>query len=175
VRANTASLIPVTSPLPPLTYTVSSYFAWTELVPGQSISVLPNFNVSPGDEMFVEVWVGNKGANPSLSGAYAIAFVEDVSKAEYTYIYNAMSKVKVLGYQAEWIMERPFEGGVLPGLADYTETYMYSPWTEKTDGTWLSYDQNNAVQITMGGADRTLSSAIVIDTNTIYFAWAAFN
>jgi hypothetical protein len=49
---------------------------------------------------------------------------------------------------------------------------MYEPWAEKTDGTWLSYDQNNALQITMvDGTGNTMSTAISIDTNTIWFVW----
>ncbi len=172
-KTNIAVIAP---PIAPLTYTFSTYFAWTELLPGQSITTLPNFNVSPGDEMFVEVWVGNKGASPSLSGQYAIAFVEDVTKAEYTYVYNLIGSVKVLGYQAEWIMERPFEGGVLPGLADYNNVYMYLPWTEETDGTWISYNQNSATQLTMvNGTGNTMSSAFSIDSNTIWYVWYSHN
>jgi peptidase A4-like protein len=174
-KANTVNLIAI-APIAAPTYTFSTYFAWTELVPAQSITVLPNFNVSPGDEMFVEVWVGNKGANPSLSGQYAIAFVEDVSKAEYTYVYNPIGSVKVLGYQVEWIMERPFEGGVLPGLADYNNVYMYIPWAEQTDGTWLSYNQNSATQITMtDSSENVMSDAFPIDSNTIWYLWYSHN
>jgi hypothetical protein len=175
-RANTAGLIAIAPPIVTFTYTFSTYFAWTELLPGQGITVLPNISVSPGDEMYVEVWVGNMTGNPTLSGQYAIAFVEDVTKAEYTYVYNPIGAVKVLGYEAEWIMERPYENGVLPGLADYTNTYMYEPWAAKTDGTWLSYDQNNGLQITMvDSVDLTMSAAISIDANTIWFVWYNHN
>ena len=175
-KANTANLIAIIPPVLTPTYTFSTYFAWTELVPGQSIMVLPNFNVSPGDEVLVEVWVGNKTGNPTLSGQNGVAFVEDVTKGEYTYVYTPIGSVKVLGYQAEWIMERPYENGVLPGLADYTSTYMYLPWTEKTDGTWLSYDQNNNQPITMvNSTDNAMSTAISIDTNTIWFVWYSHN
>ena len=40
----------------------SQYLAWTEFFPRQqSTQVLANFNVSPGDLIFSQVWVGNPG------------------------------------------------------------------------------------------------------------------
>ena len=57
----------------------TTFYGWTEFLPSQAAeTVLPNFTVTPGDLMFTEVWVGNSGQSPSLSGLYAIAFVEDI-------------------------------------------------------------------------------------------------
>ena len=67
--------------------------------------------------MFTEVWVGNSGSSPTLSGLYAIAFVEDISRGEYTTVYNCrglwlfgctnIAQTNIGGSEAEWIMERP--------------------------------------------------------------------
>jgi hypothetical protein len=120
-------------------YTLSTYYAWTELLPTQGIEVLPNFTVIPGDLMYVAVWVGNVGQGPSLSGAYGIASVEDVTRGEYAPVYTPLGDVKILGYQAEWIMERPYENGVLPDLSDYDYTAMYDAYAEQTNGSWVNY------------------------------------
>ncbi len=157
-------------------YTFSSYYAWTELLPTQGIQVLPNFTVLPGDEMFISVWVGNAGQSASLSGAYAIAFIEDVTRGEYTYVYTPRGQVKILGYQAEWIMERPYENGALPDLSDYNYAYMYSPYAQLLNGDWISYDQPNSQQLFMyGSTGDLLSGAYSFGPGTIYYKWYNFH
>ncbi|MGC1648613.1 MAG: G1 family glutamic endopeptidase [Candidatus Sulfotelmatobacter sp.] len=155
----------------------SDYFAWTELLPAQSIQTLANFNVSPGDEMFISVWVGDFAQSPSLFGHLAIAFVEDITRSEYTYVYNPIATGQIWGYQAEWIMERPFENGALPDLADYNHANMYLPYAQLWlpfggPGSWISYDQANAEQIFMtGSTGDLLSGAFSVGPGRIYYNW----
>jgi hypothetical protein len=165
--------IGIGAPVTP-SYTFTTYFAWTELLPAQGIMTLPNFNVHPGDEVFMETWVGNAGQGPSLSGVFAIALVEDLTQGEYTYVYNSITPGQVLGYQAEWIMERPYEGGVLPDLADYNYAYMYDAFAELTNGSWVTYDQSSAQQLFMyGSTGNLLSAAYAYNSGTIYYEWVA--
>jgi Peptidase A4 family len=173
-------------------YCFSTYYAWTELVPTQYMQVLPNFSVSPGDEMYVDVWVGDAGQSASLSGAYGVAFVEDLTRGEYTYVYTPRGQVNVLGYQAEWIMERPFENNVLPNLSDYNYAYMYSPFAHQTNGSWISYSQATTTRLfalltgsvyspgisqqlfmTEDGttASDLLSAGYYVSPSTIYYQW----
>jgi hypothetical protein len=157
-------------------YSISTYYAWTELLPTQGIEVMPNFNVYPGDEMYITVWVGNAGDNPSLSGAYGIAAVEDITRGEFTYVYTPRGNVNILGYQAEWIMERPYEYGVLPNLSDYNYAYMYAPYTELTDGSFLSYAQTYSQQLFMyGSTGDLLSGSYSFGPGEMYFKWYNFN
>jgi hypothetical protein len=141
------------------------------------MQVLPNFSVFPGDEMFVSVWVGNLVGGPTLSGAYGVAFVEDVTRGEYTYVYTPRGQVNILGYQAEWIMERPYENNALPNLSDYNYAYMYSPYAQLLNGEWVSYDQPNSQQLFM--YDQTtgdlLSGSYSFGPGTIYFQWYNFH
>jgi hypothetical protein len=168
----------------PLYFIITSYYAWSEFVPLQSIEELPNFNVAPGDQMYVAAWVGNPGQAASLSGAYGIAFVEDITQGEFTYVYTCRGTVvngacttqnqtAILGYQAEWIMERPYEGGVLPDLADYGAAYMSVPYAQLTSGAWINYAQSNTQQLYMYGFTGNLLSAGYYDGNDIEFAWYA--
>ena len=158
-------------------FTFSYYFAWTELVPTQYIEVLPNFNVSPGDLMISQVWVGNPGQAPSLSGADGIALVYDISQNEYTYVYTPLNQVNILGYQAEWIMERPYENGVLPDLADYNHAYMYFPEAEQINGSWINYGADNNQPIIMynPNTNDVLSTAYAVNFGTIGYSWLNFH
>jgi hypothetical protein len=157
-------------------YNFSTYYAWTELLPTQGIQVLPDFNVYPGDLMYVDVWVGNVDQAVSLSGAYAIAFVEDVTRSEYTLVTTPRGDVNILGYQAEWILERPYENGALPDLSDYNYAYMYSPFVQQINGSWISYDESNSQQLFMYDQNTgdLLSGSSSFGPDTIYYQWYNF-
>jgi hypothetical protein len=157
----------------PVYFTFSYYFAWTELVPQQSLQVLPNFNVAPGDDMEVLVWVGSQEA-PSLPGPTAWTFVADVTQEENTYVGIGLGQENVLGYQAEWIMERPYENNALPDLADYGNTIMYYPYATQTNGDWVRYDQANNLQIFMYDDVQNLLSAAFPDDGWISYVWYNF-
>jgi len=161
----------------------TTFYGWTEFRPSQATErVLPNFTVTPGDLMFTEVWVGNSGQSPSLSGLYAISFVEDVSRGEYTTIYNCrglsifgactnIGQTVIGGSEAEWIMERPTVNGSLPDLSDYSYTYMYDAYAEKPAGTWVTYNGANNQQIFMYNGSHLLSGVYPSGTTTMLFDW----
>jgi hypothetical protein len=161
----------------------TNYYAWTEFLPSQPTEqVLPNFTVTPGDLMFTEVWVGNAGAGASLSGSYAIAFVEDISRGEYTTVYNCrgtsifgiclnVNQTKIGGSEAEWIMERPTVGGSLPDLADYSYSYMYAAYALQSNGYWMNYNGANNQQIFMYNGNDLLSGVYPEGTSTMLFYW----
>jgi hypothetical protein len=86
---------------------------------------------------------------------------------------TAQNQTAILGYQAEWIMERPYEGGVLPDLADYGVAYMSVPYAQLTSGAWINYAQSNTQQLYMYGSTGNLLSAGYYDGNDIEFAWYA--
>jgi Peptidase A4 family len=160
----------------------TNYYAWTEFLPPQGTEqVLPNFSVAPGDLMFTEVWVGNSGSSPTLSGLYAIAFVEDISRGEYTTVYNCrglwlfgctnIAQTNIGGSEAEWIMERPTVGGSLPDLADYSYSYMYAAYAEKPSGSWVTYNGANNQQIFMYNGSDLLSGVYPAGSSTMLFYW----
>jgi hypothetical protein len=168
--------------------TFSTYNAWSEFIPGQSVEVLPNFNVSPGDTMFSEVYVANAGGAPSLSGLFAIAFIEDMTKSEYTWVYNcrgltmdgnctATDQIPILGYQAEWILERPYMQGAISDLADYGQAWMYYPYAEQINGAWDIYNGANSQDIWMYNSSTgdLLSVPYVWDSTTIQYIWYNFH
>jgi hypothetical protein len=170
-----------------LHFDFTSYYAWTEFLPPQATEqVIPNFTVTPGDLIFTEVWVGNAGQGASLSGAYGIAFVEDLSRGEYTTIYTCrglsifgvcttIGQTAVGGSEAEWIMERPTVGGSLPDLANYNYSYMYDAYALQTNGYWMNYNGANNQQIFMYNGSHLLSGAYPSSTSTMLFYWYNFH
>ena len=172
----------------------STYNAWTEFLPSQpTMQVLPNFNVSPGDLIYSDVWVGNRGqGTASLSGLYAIAYIEDLTTGHYTNVYNcrglsvtilgaevctSLDQVNIIGYQAEWIMERPSFSGVLPNLADYNTAQMFFPYAMQTNGSLLNYyNAANSQEIFMYGTTGNLLSAVnPANSSTIVYYWGNLN
>ena len=160
----------------------TNYYAWTEFLPSQGTEqVLGNFTVTPGDLMFTEVWVGNPGYSPSLSGMYAIGFVEDISRGEYTNVYNCAGasifgicltpNTTIGGSEAEWIMERPTVGGSLPDLADYNYTFMYDAYALQSNGYYMNYNGANNQQIYMYNGNDLLSAPYAWNSSTILFEW----
>lgn len=168
----------------------STYSVWSEFLPGQSTAqVLANFNVSPGDTIFSEVYVANAGESPSLSGLFATAFIENVTKGEYTWVYNCRGitfssigcwvadQTAILGYQAEWIMERPSVKGTLTDLTDYNQAWMYYPYAMTTSGTLVPYNAANSLDIWMYNSSTgdLLSAPYVWNNNAIQYIWYNFH
>jgi hypothetical protein len=113
---------------------------------------------------------------------YAIAFVEDISRGEFTTVYNCrgtsifgiclnVNQTKIGGSEAEWIMERPTVGGSLPDLADYNYTFMYDAYALQSNGSWMNYNGANNQQIFMYNGNDLLSGAYPWTSTTILFEW----
>jgi hypothetical protein len=178
-----------------LMWNFETYNAWTEfLPPQQNAQVLANFDVSPGDEMLTLVWVGNPDETPALwypSGPplFAIAFVQDITRNEYTFVDTCLGLVidknctneeqtPILGMEAEWIMERPCLGSgvnncVYSALADYDSTMMYDAYALQTNGQLMNYNGANNQQIFMlnNNTGHLLSAPFVYNNSTIEYLW----
>jgi len=92
--------------------TVTTYRAWTELLPNQPTeSVLTGVTISPGDQVFTEVWIGPAGGSPSLSSPFfMVVCLENLtSSGGACFNYTSVGTTIVGGSEAEWIMERPGE------------------------------------------------------------------
>jgi hypothetical protein len=91
------------------------YAAWIEWYP-YSESRISGFAVSPGDDMFIEVW--------DTSATVGYAYLENLSTGQTAeYELTPPSGTSLIGNSAEWIVERPGVNGSLATLADYTLDY----------------------------------------------------
>ncbi|MDQ6916584.1 MAG: G1 family endopeptidase [Pseudomonadota bacterium] len=161
-------------------FTLTNYYAWTEFLPQQPTEqVITNFTVSPGDEIFTEVWVGTGDNEPSLSGASGRFFIMNLTTGAFASISAARAPTTVSGREAVWIMERPTVGGALPDLANYGSSLMYNASARKANSPryqgYVPYLGGNNKQDTMvNSAAGTLSTVTAIDSSSMRFDWKAF-
>jgi len=90
--------------------TVTTYRAWTELLPNQPTeSVLTGIAINPGDQVFTEVWIGPAGGSPSLTKPFfmVVCMMNLTSSGGACFNYTPVGSTIIGGSEAEWIMERP--------------------------------------------------------------------
>jgi Peptidase A4 family len=159
---------------------ISVYYAWTEFLPQQPTEQqITNFPVHPGDEIFSQVWIGNAGSSPTLSGAFGVFFIQNLTTGEYTWVYTPVGSTVVTGSEAVWIMERPTVGGSLPDLANFHSATMFNAYARRAGavrhGGYVAYQGANNNQITMFNGADTLSTVTPIDAYSMRFDWRAFH
>ncbi len=166
----------------------TTYDAWTFFLQPGVGGVLSNFTVEPGDEIFSEVWVADAGSSPSLSGLFAIALLEDLTRGETTYVYQCRGSVRngectdidqtqILGLSADWILERPKVNGTLPDLANYQFAQMSEAVALQSNGAWMGYNDAGAVnyQVMMYNSGDFMSGAYADSSTEIGFEWFNFH
>jgi len=163
-----------------VTVTLSAYYAWTEFLPQQPTEQqLTNFPVNPGDEIMTQVWIGNAGSAPTISGAFGVFLLYNLTQSVYTRVYTPVGTTKVGGGEAVWIMERPRVAGALADLSDYGSTVMYNAYARSANSArgrgYVPYQGARNKQITMVNGKRTLSTVSPIDAYSMRFDWQAFH
>lgn len=160
--------------------------AWTEFLPQQEYSVeIANFPVVPGDDVFVEVWIGNAGSQPTLSGNFGVALVWNLTRQVSTTIYTPVGGTRLVGYDAVWIMERPQAapfGGIFGSarpywaLANYGSATLHRALARTVSGKEVPYLGIASRQFTMANDEGgVLSTATSVDISTMRFDWKAFS
>jgi len=91
--------------------TSSFYAAWVEWYPLNEARI-SNFVVSPGDEMFVQVW----NTSPTVGNAYLLNVT---TQQAVSLTFDAASGTSLKGDSVEWVVERPSLGGSLATLTNY--------------------------------------------------------
>jgi hypothetical protein len=132
----------------------ATYYAWYEFYPHPSYTV-SSFIVSPGETITAEVIAGKNGQfTASLAGGSNTTFV----------ITTKMPSAKLSS--AEWIVEAPWSGGVLP-LADFSSVTFDPCFATVTVGgqptSIGSLNANNVSQITMvdkSGSNKATPSVL---------------
>jgi len=151
----------------------STYYAWTEILPAPA-QAISNFVVSPGDEIYVEVSIGNAGTPPSLGGQFGRFLVSNLTRSVTTNINTPLGGTVVPGGDAVWIVERPTVNGGLPPLANYGAIIMLNPQARQTDGQQVGYLGNNVVD-TMNNGATVLSTPVSLTATAMSFLWKAAN
>jgi hypothetical protein len=145
--------------------TSSFYGAWIEWFPADEL-LITNFNVAPGDVMFVEVW----NVGPTEGRAY----LHDVTQQEAVSLaFSAPPGTRLKGNSAEWVVERPdIVGSGTATLSNYLAcsfSYCYAtgapglyPAGGGPTGTLFNLQMVN-------GAGQVLSYPTLVGNSTLWF------
>jgi hypothetical protein len=160
----------------------------TDLVQAGTEQDVTNFNflffnitstTYPGDQIFTEVWMGNAGSMPTLSGAFGVFLVMNLTNGSYSQIYTPIGATAVSGSEAVWIMERPTVGGSLPDLANYGAALMQNAYARTAPASgghsYVAYQGARNKQISMTNGSNTLSSVIPLTATSMFFIWQRFS
>lgn len=121
--------------------TAQYYSAWYEWYPYGEVRI-GSFPISPGDELFVEVW------HSSQTQGYA--YLVDYNKNQAVSIgFTAPAGTYLLGNSAEWVVERPSVGGSLATLTNYIADPFWSAYAYTSAGTMYNPSSSTAYGITM--------------------------
>lgn len=172
---------------------VTTYRAWTELLPNQPTeSVLTGISISPGDQIFTEVWVGPAGGSPSLTNpSFMVVCMEDLTTSGGAcFNYTPLGSTIIGGSEAEWIMERPGENCdssghcTLAELANFGNVSVFTtnvmarrPDSGKNQG-YVGCCGTGSFLINMtsdGSSTGTTLDTTNTTGGTINFQWAAFH
>jgi hypothetical protein len=176
--------------------TATNYYAWTEAYPQQP-TAHEVFSVSPGDPIFVFVYVGDSKGNITPVGSYAWFLIQDLTNG-HLFLGNTKlgSSFGFLGTSAEWIVERPYVNNGFPQLSDYGSLLIYDatfipfggstsiPYAAATNSSLNVFAPFSQIQqLTMTGSywapwyDNNVMSTVVQDNpNTcMTFYWRNFN
>jgi hypothetical protein len=151
---------------------VTSYFVWIEYVPDQGMTELPNFDVNPGDEVYMSVKTCRNGRN-QLMGCY---FLDNLTLGERTTAVERPANAKFTGNNAEWILERPTIIG--QGLFDLPD-YFFAETTDMmtldtTKGKYIAYGLEPFDTISMFNGNDQLSSPTFLTNKSTLLSWTNF-
>jgi hypothetical protein len=116
----------------------SAYNLWYEWLPFGAVNI-SNFQVYPGDDIFVEVW--------HTSPTQGFAFFLNHNTGQSTQVgFTAPPGVSLVGNSAEWVVERPKVNGALSTLTNFTSMPFYDAYGVTESGI---KDTVGALPITM--------------------------
>ena len=163
---------------------VTTYFTWVEYLPNNLMQL--SFPVSPGDDLWVESWVGDNVGNLNVNGGFGWYYFEDFTTNtwfEPPPIAKPPNAPAFTGASAEWIMERQQINGVIPELSDYVTTNVFNANAGDSSGNGSAYDAQNSnltawtmigcnhYQDCTGYSYNTLSVVSDIGNDTMQFLW----
>ena len=137
------------------------YSAWIEWYPySESRISLP---VTPGDDMFVEVW------DTSATNGYA--YVENINTGVVQeYNLTPPSGTRLVGNSAEWIVEAPTVG-TQATLADYGYDFFFGAGAYNFKYNYFNPGSSSSVQIDMVQGGKTVSTPYLLNSSTIEFVY----
>lgn len=153
-----------------------SYSAWEELLPNQPYSQNVSLSVGPGDSFWALAWVGDANHNYNPNGAYAWFNMWDTTKKQGVLVGQPLNGTVFYGYEAEWIMERPYlSTGHYAELSDFGAATMSYPQVLNSSFNWLYYTSYSNQQLFMYNGSNLLSAASGLSSTSIGYYWYRYH
>ena len=146
------------------------YSAWYEFFPDGGSTTLPNFNVSPGDEIYAVSWL----CYDNIGQRYGCYYMQNLTQGEATPVYSELGAQPALfqGNSAEFVLERPTVGGSLHPLPAFNLTPF---WWEHVYDSYAGGGRNvcdeNYDVISMYNNGDELASGVTTSCDSSYFFW----
>lgn len=138
----------------------AQYYAWFEFYPHLSF-IVNSIAMSPNDVIEAEVQAGAKGA-----------FTVTITNKSNGQSFKTSTKMpSAARTSAEWIIEAPYSGGVLP-LADFASAqfedcdYAAGTGGSKPIGPFTNTNVDELTMVTKSGTPKSQPSALSTDTRT---------
>ena len=143
------------------------HYAWFEMYPGGSYQIT-GFPVSPGDVISASVvYVGN--------GVFSMTLANNTQSVATTIPTSYTRSTTATRSSAEWIVEAPFSGSILP-LSNFGTAYMWG--CNATINSILAPISNNNWQsasldmVTNSNALKALTSSLLPDAGSFFILWS---
>jgi hypothetical protein len=162
----------------------TNYAAWTEVLPNQTSEQDTNLSPNPGDEVYVQVWIGDDEGNPNGKGSWAWAYLVDSTQRAAVSVRTPLSGTHFSGKSAEWIMERPLVNNVPAILSDFNGVSMtdaYAYYRKKTAEPRVPAQTASTTKLALhneyvnGNDNNLLSEAQAFGSSWLYFTWYNFH
>lgn len=142
--------------------TKTYYSAWYEWYPYGEVRIT-NLPVSPGDDLFVEVW----HTSATIGYVYMVNYNTNQS---VEIEFNAPAGTSLIGNSAEWIVERPTVSGALATLTNYSADYFSSAYAGTESGKEYKPNSSGSLLLTMDDANgNPISVPTLLGSQAIEF------
>lgn len=140
------------------------YSAWYEMYPKMPVTL--SISVKPGDSITAEVKSGG-------SSQFTLTLTNNSANKSFT---TTQKTTKARRQSAEWIVEAPYSGGVLP-LADFgTVTITGASATlNGVAGTISNWPNDAMTMVNDSGSPKAVPSSLSSNGSSFSVAWAASN
>jgi hypothetical protein len=137
-------------------------YAWVEWYPNNEVEI--PLNVSPGDELFVEIW--------NVSATVGYAYVADMSTGlAQEYELTPPSGTRLIGNTAEWIIEAPSVNNSQSTMPDFVFDFFWYQISETFGGTLAFAGSSSTTQIDLVQGNALVVVPNLLNTETAQFAY----
>lgn len=141
-------------------------YAWFEMYPGGSY-LINGFPLTPGDVIAASVvYAGNY--------VFVMKLYNDTQQVVVTIPTQYTRSTAARRSSAEWIVEAPYENGILP-LSDFVTAYLWGCSATINNVTApignSSWQHVGLEMVTTGGAPKAIPSALLQDKGSFFVTW----